>query len=124
MKKSIFVLLYATLLGCSAEAERAAVVHSDWSKSAFASEYDKHLKALGWSFDKFQNTRLPELTEKLGDYQFVIAASVANYTQTVNIGPYAAAWRIVQVPVGLLLALRATYNPPVERRRYSLGEWP
>ena len=93
MKKSIFVLLYATLLACSAEAERAAVVHSDWSKSAFASEYDKHLKALGWSFDKFQNTRLPELTEKLGDYQFVIAASVANYTQTVNIGPYAAAWR-------------------------------
>ena len=87
MKKSIFVLLYATLLACSAEAERAAVVHSDWSKSAFASEYDKHLKALGWSFDKFQNTRLPELTEKLGDYQFVIAASVANYTQTVKMGP-------------------------------------
>ena len=29
-----------------AEAERAAVVHSDWSKSTFASEYDRHLKAL------------------------------------------------------------------------------
>ncbi len=116
MKKSIFVLLYATLLACSAEAERAAVVHSDWSKSAFASEYDKHLKALGWSFDKFQNTRLPELTEKLGDYQFVIAASVANYTQTVNIGPYAAAWRKWLEGGGNLIITDANYGS-------VLGAW-
>ena len=116
MKKSIFALLYATLLACSAEAERAAVVHSDWSKSTFASEYDKHLKALGWSFDKFQNTRLPELTERLGDYQFVIATSVANYTQTVKMAPFAAAWRKWLESGGTLIVTDANYGS-------VLGAW-
>ena len=58
MKKLVFWALVAAL-ALSAVAERAAVVYSDWSKATFASEYDKHLKALGWPFDKFQNTRLP-----------------------------------------------------------------
>ena len=106
----------AAVLALSARAERAAVVYSDWSKSAFATEYDKHLKALGWSFDKYQNTRLPELTEKLGAYQFVIAASVANYTQTVKMGPYADAWRKWLEGGGALIITDANYGS-------VLGTW-
>lgn len=104
------------LLKVFADAPRAAVVYSDWSKSAFSSEYDKHLKALGWSFDKYQNTRLPELTEKLGAYQFVIAASVANYTQTVKMGPYADAWRKWLEGGGALIITDANYGS-------VLGTW-
>ena len=115
MKKLVFWALVAAL-ALSAVAERAAVVYSDWSKATFASEYDKHLKALGWSFDKFQNTRLPELTEKLGDYPFVIAASVANYTQTVKMGPYAAAWRKWLADGGTLIITDANYGS-------VLGTW-
>jgi len=116
MKKSIFVLLSVAMLAYCAEAERAAVVYSDWSKSTFASEYDKHLKAIGWLFDKFQNTRLPELTEKLDDYQFVIAASVANYTQTVKMDSYAAAWRRWLEGGGTLIITDANYGS-------VLGAW-
>ena len=115
MKKLVFWALVAAL-ALSAVAERAAVVYSDWSKATFASEYDKHLKALGWPFDKFQNTRLPELTEKLGDYQFVIATSVANYIQTVKMGPYAAAWRKWLADGGTLIITDANYGS-------VLGTW-
>ena len=115
MKKLVFGALVA-VFALSAVAERAAVVYSDWSKATFASEYDKHLKSLGWSFDKFQNTRLPELTEKLGDYSFVIAASVANYTQTVKMGPYAAAWRKWLAAGGTLIITDANYGS-------VLGTW-
>ena len=99
-----------------AVAERAAVVYSDWADSTFANEYDRHLKALGWSYDKFQNTRLPELTEKLGAYRFVIAASVANYTQTVKMGPYADAWRKWLADGGALIITDANYGS-------VLGTW-
>ncbi len=116
MRSSLFLLLLAVGLASAAAAERVAVVYSDWSKSAFASEYDKHLKALGWQFDKFQNTRLPELTEKLGTYQFVIAASVANYTQTVKMAPYAAAWRKWLEGGGTLIITDANYGS-------VLGTW-
>ena len=115
MKKTVFLALVATF-ALSAFAERVAVVYSDWSKATFASEYDKHLKALGWPFDKFQNTRLPELTEKLGAYQFVIAASVANYTQTVKMGPYADAWRKWLADGGALIITDANYGS-------VLGTW-
>lgn len=104
------------LLNVFADAPRAAVVYSDWAKSTFSSEYDKHLKALGWAFDKFQNTRLPELTEKLGAYQFIIAASVANYTQTVTMGPYADAWRKWLEGGGALIITDANYGS-------VLGTW-
>ena len=116
MRSSVFLLLLAVGLASGAVAERAAIVYSDWSKSSFASEYDKHLKALGWQFDKFQNTRLPELTEKLGTYQFVIAASVANYTQTVKMAPYAAAWRKWLEGGGTLVITDANYGS-------VLGTW-
>ena len=116
MRNKITLLVLAAGLVSGAVAERAAVVYSDWSKSSFATEYDKHLKALGWSFDKYQNTRLPELTEKLGAYQFVIAASVANYTQTVKMGPYADAWRKWLADGGALIITDANYGS-------VLGTW-
>ena len=116
MRNKIALLALVAGLTSGAVAERAAVVYSDWSKNSFATEYDKHLKALGWEFDKYQNTRLPELTEKLGAYQFVIAASVANYTQTVKMGPYAAAWRKWLAEGGALIITDANYGS-------VLGTW-
>ena len=116
MRDKIALLALVAGLTSGAVAERAAVVYSDWSKNSFAAEYDKHLKALGWAFDKYQNTRLPELTEKLGAYQFVIAASVANYTQTVKMGPYADAWRKWLADGGALIITDANYGS-------VLGTW-
>ena len=100
----------------AAPAERAAVVYSDWSDNAFANEYDAHLKKLGWAFDKYTNIRLPELTAKLGDYRLVIAASVANYTKTVKMAPFAAAWRKWLADGGTLLVTDANYGS-------VLGDW-
>ena len=96
--------------------DRAAVVYSEWSKSAFANEYDKHLKQLGWVFDKYENVRLPELSEKLGGYNLVIATSVANYTKTVKMAPFAEAWRKWLADGGTLVVTDANYGS-------VLGTW-
>ena len=96
--------------------ERVAVVYSEWSKSAFVNEYDKHLKQLGWVFDKYENFRLPELSEKLGGYNLVIATSVANYTKTVKMAPFAEAWRKWLADGGTLLVTDANYGS-------VLGDW-
>ena len=96
--------------------ERVAVVYSEWSKSAFANEYDKHLKRQGWAFDKYENVRLPELSGKLGGYNLVIATSVANYTQTVKMAPFAEAWRKWLADGGTLIVTDANYGS-------VLGDW-
>ena len=96
--------------------ERVAVVYSEWSGSSFANEYDGHLKKLGWAFDKYENVRLPELSAKLGDYRLVIATSVANYTKTVKVAPFAGAWRKWLAEGGTLVVTDANYGS-------VLGDW-
>ena len=93
----------------AAPQERAAVVYCGWSGGSFASEYDAHLNKIGFAFDKYENVRLPELTEKLGAYRLVIAASMANYTKTVKMGPFAAAWREWLSGGGILVVTDANY---------------
>ena len=85
------------------------MVYCGWSGGSFSTEYDDHLKKLGWAFDKYENVRLPELTEKLGDYRLVIAASLANYTKTVKMTPFAAAWRGWLADGGILVVTDANY---------------
>ena len=89
--------------------ERAAVVYSGYSGGSFSTEYDAHLKKVGVAFDKYENVRLPELTEKLGAYRLVIAASLGNYTKTVKMTPFAAAWRGWLADGGVLLVTDANY---------------
>ena len=96
--------------------ERAAVVYSEWSGGSLANEYDGHLKKLGWAFDKYENVRLPELSGKLGGYNLVIATSVANYTKTVKMAPFAEAWRKWLSDGGTLLVTDANYGS-------VLGDW-
>ena len=89
--------------------ERAAVVYSGYSGGSFSTEYDAHLKKVGVAFDKYENVHLPELTEKLGAYRLVIAASLGNYTKTVKMTPFAAAWRGWLAGGGVLLVTDANY---------------
>ena len=112
----IALALSAGVMAHAALPDRVAVVYSEWSKSAFANEYDKHLKQLGWGFDKYENVRLPELSGKLGGYNLVIATSVANYTKTVKMAHFAEAWRKWLADGGTLLVTDANYGS-------VLGNW-
>ena len=106
----------ATMLSLGASAERAAYVYSDWSSSTFAREFDKAFAKVGWKAEKFENVRLPELSEKLADFDVVVAGSVANYTRTVQMKPYAARWRAWLENGGVLLVSDANYGS-------VLGSW-
>ncbi len=108
----IRLLLAALTAACCGMAEdpRAAVVFSDWGNRAFANEFDDHLKAAEIGFDKFENIRLPELTEKLDGYGLVVATSLANYTKTVKMSPYASKWCDWINRGGALLVVDANYS--------------
>ena len=93
----------------AAPPERAAVVYSGYSGGSAATEFDAHLKKVGLAFDKYENVRLPELTEKLGAYRLVIAALLANYTKTVKMESFAAAWREWLASGGILVVTDANY---------------
>ena len=85
-------------------------MYSGYSGGSFSTEYDAHLKKIGLAFDKYENVRMPELTEKLGAYRLVIAASLANYANTVKMEPFAAAWRGWLDDGGTLIVTDANYE--------------
>ena len=86
------MLLLCALPIISAAAPKAAFVYSSWSNATFKNEFDNHFKMLGWECDKYENTKLPELSDKLDGYDYVVAAAVANYEHVVDMKPYAAKW--------------------------------
>ena len=110
------MLLLCALPLISAAAPKAAFVYSSWSNATFKNEFDAHFKKLGWECDKYENTKLPELSDKLDGYDYVVAAAVANYEHTVDMKPYAAKWIDYLIKGGVLIVTDANYDS-------VLGKW-
>ena len=81
------MLLLCALPLISAAAPKVAFVYSSWSNATFKNEFDTHFKKLGWECDKYENSKLPELSDKLDGYDYVVAAAVANYEHVVDMKP-------------------------------------
>ncbi len=117
-----YMLLLAAMLvlaapGSSAAATpRVAVVYSSWGGYGFKDEFDGHLQALGWSFEKFENTQLPKLTERLGEFDMVIATGVANLEHPVDLAPYKEQWLAFLRRGGSLIVTDASYDT-------TIGQW-
>ena len=110
------MLLLCALPLISAAAPKAAFVYSSWSNATFKNEFDAHFKKLGWECDKYENTKLPELSDKLDGYDYVVAAAVANYEHVVDMKPYAAKWIDYLNKGGVLIVTDANYDS-------VLGKW-
>ena len=115
MFRTCMLLLCAVPL-FSAAAPKVAFVYSSWSGATFKNEFDAHFKKLGWECDKYENIQLPELSDKLDSYDYVVAASVANFEHTVDMKPYAAKWVDYLNKGGVLIVVDANYNS-------VLGKW-
>lgn len=93
---------------------KAAVVYSSWGNYAFRDEFDPHLQALGWPYEKLENTQMADLVQRLGELDVVISAGVGNLENAVDMAPYAADWlRFVQRG-GLLWITDASYAPVLD----------
>ena len=115
------MLLLCALPMISAAAPKAAFVYSSWSNATFKNEFDTHFKKLGWECDKYENIKLPELSDKLDDYDYVVAASVANFEHTVNMKPYAAKWLDYLNKGGVLIVVDANYNSVLSKWVATFG---
>lgn len=104
---------------------RVAVVYSDFGYGAFKREFDATLKNLGWNYnpetDKVLNTQLPELTKRLAEYDYVLVTSTGNYTNTVDMKPYASEWLEFLARGGNLLIVDANYDSVLDHWVATLG---
>jgi hypothetical protein len=97
-------------------APKVAVVYSAWSNNAFFNEWDDELQALGWPFEKFENTRIAELAPRLGEFDLVIATSVGNLENPQDMTLYREQWLGFLNRGGCLLITDASYGT-------ALNEW-
>lgn len=112
MRKIWLTLSMLPLLAWAAASPRVAIVYSDWQggNKSFFGEFDNAMKALSWKAEKIENINLPELSGRLGDFDLVIATSVANYTNTVDMAPYAQQWLEFLRGGGMLLVVDTNYT--------------
>ncbi len=125
MRAVVSLAPLALLLAQAAPAApRVAVVYSSWDKGgkAFFEEYDAHLRALGWEFEKFENVAIADLVARLGDFDLVIAASVANYEHPQNMAPYRDQWLAFLDRGGCLLITDASYGSVLDLWVNTFGD--
>ena len=96
----------------AAHGPRTAVVYSAWAQSA-GKEIDRPaFQSLGWRYDGWQNTRLPELVAVLPRYDMVVCTICYNFNDPQNFGAYAKAWKAFLDRGGVLFVMDFENDPP------------
>jgi hypothetical protein len=92
---------------------RTAIVTStgvDGDKRSW-SEYDDVLRSLGWAFDKYANTDLASLWTRSSDYNLLLATSLWNYGDPVDVMRHAPALTAFLERGGIALLTDMSYPP-------------
>ncbi|MBE6366025.1 MAG: hypothetical protein E7053_09835 [Lentisphaerae bacterium] len=123
MSKTVLSLLLLTVLCIPGFAGDVATVYSGFpsGQKAFMNEHDETVRRLGFTADKYENTRLPELSGKLAQYKIVFLSTTSNYENTVDMAPYAASWRRWIENGGILLVEDANYDSIQHKFLHHLG---
>jgi hypothetical protein len=80
------------LCSFASAAPKVAVMYSAWSGNAFQQEFDSHLQALGWTYEKFENKDVAQWIGRLDEFDLVISTSVGNYENPQDMAPHKDAW--------------------------------
>ncbi len=126
MAKNVLLIAACLLLSVAAAqaAPRVAVVYSAWSNSSFQTEYDAHLQALGWPFEKLENKEVARWIGRLDEFDLVIATSVANFENPQQMAPHKDAWLRFLSRGGGLLITDASYGTVLDLWLNTLGpDW-
>lgn len=93
--------------------ERVAVISSSGVNNDFRSlgEYDGRLQQLGWRFEKFRNTELPQFFERARDYDFVLTTSLWNYGDPQDLRPFLPRWQQYLDGGGIVVLTDMAYTP-------------
>lgn len=124
MKVAGFVLLIAMLL-CSVvvgAAPKVAVVYSSWGGNSFQNEFDDAVKNLGWRLELFENIKIPEMANRLDEFDVVISASTGNYEHIQDMGPYKDQWLSFLNKGGILLIVDANYDSVLDKWVNKFGD--
>lgn len=102
---------------------KVAQVYSAWpnGKKGFANEFDIPFKRLGYQVEKFENTKLQELSGRLGDFELVCISTTGNYENTVDLTPYAPAWLKYIEQGGMMMMVDANYPSVLQSMLNTLG---
>ncbi len=108
---------------CLAAPPKVAVVYSSWpdGNASFSAEWDDALAHLGWATEKFENTQIATLADRLAQFDLVIAASVANYEHPQDMTPYREQWLAFLDRGGCLLVTDASYGTALDQWVNTFG---
>ena len=118
----VCIAILAAHTAATAAPPKVAVVYSSWGNYAFRDEFDGHLKSLGWPCETFENKDIAKWIGRLGEFDIVIAASVANYENPQDMAQYKDAWLGFLNRGGALLITDASYGTALDLWTNKL--WP
>ena len=113
MKFLIYVIAAVfCLITTNSQAAEVAVIYSSWPQGsrAFLLEFDSTFRKMGYKFQKFENTRIPELTSQLDRFDMVVVSSTGNLENTVDLKPYSKKWQDYIRNGGVLFICDANYT--------------
>lgn len=101
---------------------RAAFIYCAWKDNRHEKEWDEILDALGFAVDKYENTRVAQLTNRLADYDLVFTSTVFNIENTVDLGAHAEAFTDFVSGGGILMFTDANYAHTLDQGLSALSE--
>ena len=96
----------------AAPGPRTAMVYSAWQQSAGKDVDRPAFQSLGWDYDGWQNTRLPELVTALPSYDMVVFTICYNFNDPQNFGAYGQEWKAFLERGGVLFVMDFENDPP------------
>jgi hypothetical protein len=88
------------------------MVYSAWQQSAGKDIDRPAFQSLGWDYDGWQNTRLPELVTALPSYDMVVFTVCYNYSDPQDFGAFAREWKAFLDRGGILFVMDFENDPP------------
>jgi hypothetical protein len=121
VSKTMWMTAALSLPGAVLASPKVAVVYSAWGNFAFREEFDGHLEALGWPFEKFENKDIAGLMDRLDEFDLVVSAGVGNYENPQDMAPYQNRWLEFLNRGGALLITDASYGSVLDLWVNRLG---
>jgi SAM-dependent methyltransferase len=111
----IGLLLLSCLGARAAELPRVAVLYSSFREGScsYRNEYDADLARLGWPVERFENTELDRLLDRLDRFDLVIGTAVYNYEHPADLAAAGERLRRFVRHGGVLLLTDTNYEPQV-----------
>ena len=89
MRKTVlFLILLFYCVYSFGATHKAATIYSDYNNYECKGHCVDILKSAGYTVDSYENTDFDSFIKNISDYDIVVASTLYNYTNTIDISKY------------------------------------